>query len=69
LLHGRFRGESDAEQDRPNLERFQPSADLGCTAAAVAVEDARASLPPDVSDYIDGGAGDEVTLRANREDL
>jgi (S)-2-hydroxy-acid oxidase/4-hydroxymandelate oxidase len=43
----------------------------GITAAAL--EDyrtlARAAIPPDVFDYIDGGAGDEITCRANRCDL
>src|SRR5262245_52534877 len=39
----------------------------------VALEDyrtlARASIPPAVFDYIDSGAGDETTCRANRRDL
>lgn len=30
---------------------------------------ARASLPSEVFDYIDGGAADEITYRANRHDL
>lgn len=40
---------------------------------AVSVHDfealARARLDPAVFDYIDGGAGDEITVRANRRDL
>jgi len=45
----------------------------GSGAAIVTLEDyralARAAMPEDVFSYIDSGAGDEVTCRANRSDL
>ena len=51
----------------------RPAPASGDSTAPVSLEDyrllARAGLPPELFDYIDGGAGDEVTRRANREDL
>lgn len=45
----------------------------GDSIEPVALEDyrtlARAAIPPAVFDYIDSGAGDEITYRANRRDL
>src|SRR4051812_47810121 len=54
--------------------RESPDSGLsGGRLTPVSVDDyrslARALLPTDVFDYIDGGAGDEITCRANRQDL
>ncbi len=54
------------------VERRGPSETDTC-GTPVKIDDfstlARAKLPSDVFDYIDGGAGDEITSRANRRDL
>jgi 4-hydroxymandelate oxidase len=52
---------------------FRDPGAAGATITPVALEDyrtlAHAAIPPDVFSYIDSGAGDEVTCRANRRDL
>jgi (S)-2-hydroxy-acid oxidase/4-hydroxymandelate oxidase len=54
------------------MERPDPRPSNDCIKPVV-LEDyrilARAQLPPEVFDYIDAGAGDEITHRANRRDL
>src|SRR5688572_1513682 len=54
------------------MERREPTKTETC-GSPVKLDDfrilARARLPLDIFDYIDGGACDEITSRANRRDL